>query len=331
MTEVNNNIETQDLQPEEQEIDIMELIAKLWKRRRTILIWCGVGAVLGLVAGFSIPKTYSASAVLAPEMEESMSSGVSSIASMMGVNLDNSVDAINFQLFPDVVSSTPFIYELFDLQVKTADGELETTLLDYMLEHQKSAWWSYVVKAPFKLLGWVKSWFEKEGKTTVSLEMQDPLVVTTVMNAIISNLKDYMSDYRTSKARQDAENLTVICEQRKQEYYAAQQAYARYSDANKNVILQSAQAERERLQQEMNLAFQVYSQVATQLEAARIKEQEAKPVFAVVQPPVVPLQKTAPSKVKYLVIFTFLAGCCAAAWILFGQEYWDKLKADLRQ
>ena len=156
-------------------------------------------------------------------------------------------------------------------------------------------------------------------------------MVTTVMNAIISNLKDYMSDYRTSKARQDAENLTVICEQRKQEYYAAQQAYARYSDANKNVILQSAQAERERLQQEMNLAFQVYSQVATQLEAARIKEQEAKPVFAVVQPPVVPLQKTAPSKVKYLVIFTFLAGCCAAAWILFGQEYWDKLKADLRQ
>ena len=278
------------------------------------------------------------------------------------------MDAINFQLFPDVVSSTPFIYELFDLQVKTADGELETTLLDYMLEHQKAAWWSYVVKAPFQLLGWVKSWFEKEeepdpdaaldmynlpekergvvkffaenivvemdkktGKTTVSLEMQDPLVVTTVMNAIISNLKDYMSDYRTSKARQDAENLTVICEQRKQEYYAAQQAYARYSDANKNVILQSAQAERERLQQEMNLAFQVYSQVATQLEAARIKEQEAKPVFAVVQPPVVPLQKTAPSKVKYLVIFTFLAGCCAAAWILFGQEYWDKLKADLRQ
>ena len=225
-----------------------------------------------------------------------------------------------------------------------------------------------MVKAPFQLLGWVKSWFEKEeepdpdaaldmynlpekergvvkffaenivvemdkktGKTTVSLEMQDPLVVTTVMNAIISNLKDYMSDYRTSKARQDAENLTVICERRKQEYYAAQQAYARYSDANKNVILQSAQAERERLQQEMNLAFQVYSQVATQLEAARIKEQEAKPVFAVVQPPVVPLQKTAPSKVKYLVIFTFLAGCCAVAWILFGEEYWGKFKTGARQ
>lgn len=367
MTEV-NNIENQDFRQDEQEIDIMELISRLWKSRRTLLIWCAVGAVLGFVIGFSIPKTYSASAVLAPETEESMGSGVSSIASMMGVSLDNSVDAINFQLFPDIVSSTPFIYNLFDLPVETADGELKTTLLDYMMEYQKSAWWSYVISAPFKLIGWVKSWFVKEdepdpdapldmynlpkkergvvgffaeniivemdkktGKTTISLEMQDPLVVTTVLNAVLEDLKAYTSDYRTSKARQDAENLSVICEQRKQEYYAAQQAYAKYTDANKNVILQSAQAERDRLQQEMNLAFQVYSQVATQLEAARIKEQEAKPVFAVVQPPLVPLEKAAPSKVKYLVVFTFLAGCCAAAWVLFGQEYWAKLKEGLRQ
>lgn len=368
MTEINNGIGNQDFQQEEQEIDIMELVVKLWKKRKTVLIWCAVGAVIGLVVGFSIPSTYSASAVLAPETEESVGSGVSSIASMMGVNLDNSVDAINFQIFPDVVSSTPFIYELFDLPVETADGELKTTLLDYMKEHQKKAWWSYVVGAPFKFLGWVKSWFSKEeepdpdapldmhnlpkkergviayfaeniiiemdkktGKTTVSLTMQDPLVVTTVLNAVLENLKDYTSAYRTSKARQDVDNLSLICEERKAEYYAAQQAYAKYTDANKNVILQSAQAESERLRQEMNLAFQVYSQVATQLEAARIKEQEAKPVFAIVQPPVVPLEKSAPSKMKCLVIFTFLAGCCAAAWVLFGQDYWIKLKTDLNQ
>lgn len=369
MADINNTMVPQNVQqPEEQEIDIMELIAKLWKQRRKIIIWCCVGAFLGLVAGFSIPKTYSASAILAPETEDASNSGMSSIASMVGVNLDNNVDAINFQLFPDVVSSTPFIFGLFDLRVQTADGELDTTLIDYMLEHQKVVWWSYIVNAPFKFLGWVKSWFEKEeeidpnapldmynlpekersvvkyfsenivlemdkktGKTTISLEMQDPLVVKTVLDAVLENLKKYMSDYRTSKARQDVENLSVICEERKNEYYTAQQAYAEFSDANKNVILESANAELERLRQEMNLAFQVYSQVAQQLEASRIREQEAKPVFAIVQPPMVPLKKAAPSKVKYLVIFTFLAGCCAAAWILFGQEYWEKLKTDIRQ
>ena len=62
----NNYMESQTL-PEEQEIDIMELISILWKKRWMILKWCGVGAVLGLIIGFSIPKTYYASVTLAPE------------------------------------------------------------------------------------------------------------------------------------------------------------------------------------------------------------------------------------------------------------------------
>ena len=364
-----NNINNQPYQyDDEQEIDIMELISKLWKKRAMIIKWCVAGAIIGLVAGFSIPKTYTASVTLAPESQQKTSSSVSSIASMMGVNLNNSVDAISVEMFPDVVHSTPFIVELFDLPVtfERKDSVITTSLLEYMNEYQKKAWWSYVTQAPFNLLGWcidlvapdeeevgdgtldptnlpkderdvVKFFAEKimvnvdkkTGKTSMSLVMQDPLVVATVMEAVTENLKGYMSDYRTSKARQDIENLEVICDQRKADYYKAQQAYAQFVDANQSVIRQSAQAERERLQQEMNLAYQVYSQVATQLEGARIQEQQAKPVFAILDPVTVPIKKTAPSKAKMLVIFTFLAGCCAAAWVLFGEDYWKKLKESL--
>ena len=353
---------------EEQEIDIMELVAKLWKNRKKIIIWCVVGAVVGLVAGFSIPKTYRASTTLAPETQQRVGSGVSSIASMMGVSLDNSMDAIDYEMYPDVVSSTPFLFELLDLQVKTADAKIDTTLQGYILEHQKSPWWSHVIGAPFKALGWAISLVKpeeeadttsvaeldmfnlpkaersaikylagainvtvdkKSGKTKMSLEMQDPIVVATVLDAVVNNLKAYMSDYRTSKSRQDVENLSVICEQRKQDYHKAQQAYAAYMDSNKSVIRQSAEAERQRLQQEMNLAYQVYSQVATQLEGARIKTQQDKPVFAILDPVCVPLKKAGPSKANLLVVFTLLAGCCAAAWILFGEDFWKKLKENL--
>ena len=352
---------------DEQEIDIMEMISKLWKRRSMIIKWCIVGAVIGLVAGFSIPKTYTAGVTLAPELQQRTSSGVSSIASMMGVNLNNSVDAISVEMFPDVVHSTPFIVELFDLPVtfERKDSVITTTLVEYMKEYQKSPWWSAVMAFPFKVLGWcidlvtpdkeeeesrdfvleptnlpkkergVVKFFanniminvdKKTNKTKMSLQMQDPLVVATVMEAVTENLKDYMSTYRTSKARQDVDNLQVICDQRKADYYKAQQNYAKYIDANKNVILQSANAERERLQQEMNLAYQVYSQVATQLEGARIQAEQAKPVFAIIDPVTVPIRKSAPSKAKLLVIFTFLAGCCAAGWVLFGEDYIKKLK-----
>ena len=362
------NINNQPYYDEESEIDIMELVAKLWKRRSFIIKWCICGAIFGLVLGFSIPKTYKAGVTLAPEMQQKTSSGVSSIASMMGVNLNNSVDAISVEMFPDVVHSTPFIFELFDLPVtfERKDSVITVPLIEYMKEYQKSPWWTPVLKFPFKVLGWcidlvipseeeciggtlnpnnlpkkerrVIKFFDenimvnvdkKSYKTQMSLEMQDPLVVANVMEAIVENLKDYMSDYRTSKSRQDVENLEVICEQRKADYYEAQQAYAKYIDANKNVILQSANAERERLQQEMNLAYQVYSQVATQLEGARIQAEQAKPVFVIIDPVIVPIKKAAPSKAKLLVIWTFLAGCCAAGWVLFGDEYWKKLKENL--
>lgn len=355
---------------DDQEIDIMEIISKLWKKKSLIIKWCVAGAVIGLIAGFGIPETYTSGVTFAPETQQRTNSSVSSIASMMGVNLNNSVDAISVEMYPDIVHSTPFIVELFDIPVtfERKDSTITTTLLDYMKGYQKRPWWTHITSIPIKALGWLMSigqekekevvvplaelnvnnlpkkeravvkFFsnnimvnvdKKTGKTSMSLELQDPLVVATVMEAVTENLKNYMSDYRTSKARQDIENLEVICAQRKADYYLAQQVYAQYVDGNKSVVRQSAQAELERLQQEMNLAYQVYSQVATQLEGARIQEQQAKPVFVIINPITVPLNKTAPSKAKILVIFTFLAGCISAAWILFGEDYWKQLKENL--
>ena len=352
------------------EIDIIELISRLWKRRKMIIKWCIVGAVLGLVVGFSIPKTYRASVTFAPETQQRVGSGVSSIASMMGVNINNNVDAISIEMFPDVVHSTPFIFELFDLPVtfERKDSVMTLPLIEYMKDYQKTPWWTPIFKFPFKILGWCKDLItaddenvsieteldplnlpkrersvvkffsdninvlvdKKTDKTSISLKLQDPLVVASVMQAITDNLQKYMTDYRTSKIRQDINNLEIICSQRRDDYYRAQKLYASYLDANKNVILRSADAERERLQQEMNLAYQVYSQVSTQLEAARIQAEQAKPVYAIINPVTIPIRKAAPSKAKLLIIFTFLAGCCASAWVLFGEDFYISLKRYLQ-
>lgn len=355
-------------QPEESEIDIMDYVMRLWKVRKKILMWCGVGVIVGLVIGFSLPKEYTVKTVLAPETEQKIGSGVSSIASMMGVSLDNSVDAIRVDFFPDVVASTPFLFELSQtpVQFKRKGEVIETDLMDYLLEYQKAPWWGAIISAPFKGLAWVMSLFKekpeddpdaaldpvnlptkqrnalaglgkkitvtvdkKTGKTDIQVVMQDPLVAAKVAETVIANLKSYMTEYRTSKVSQDVENLTVIYNQRKAEYYAAQQAYADYADANSAVVKQSAKAELTRLQQEMNLAYQVFSQVATQLEAARIKEQEAKPVFATIEPVTIPDRKSGPSKAKILLIWVFLFGAGSSAWELWGRDFLNNVKKQL--
>lgn len=343
----------------EENINFFDLLVTLWNNRKLIIKVSFFGALFGLMVGFSLPKIYQTRVTLAPETEQSIGSGVSSIASMMGVNLDNSVDAISVDMFPDVIASTPFLYDLFFLQVETKSG-LKTDLLTYLKDHQKKAWWSYVFGAPFKLLGWIMGadkdvdenaelvltnlpkdersvikylrenisvdLDKKTGKADISIKMQDPFVAATVLTAVVENLKAYMSEYRTSKDRQDIENLQIICEQRKQEYYKAQRAYADFGDQNKGLVLMRVQAEQLKLQQEMQLAYQVYSQVAAQLEGARIKEQQAKPVFVILEPVTIPLKKLAPSKLKLLVGYTLLAAILASVWLLWGKRYYSEFK-----
>ena len=156
MTEYNNNIPYE----EESEIDIMELISKLWKNKSMIIKWCIAGAIVGLVVGFSIPKPYTASTVLAPESNDAKGGGLSSLASMAGIKLNGGgADAINIEMYPDVVHSTPFIVDLFDLpvQFEYKDETINTNLLDYMLEYQRSPWWTPIIQFPFKALGCVMS------------------------------------------------------------------------------------------------------------------------------------------------------------------------------
>ena len=140
-----------------------------------------------------------------------------------------------------------------------------------------------------------------------------------------------LTKYKTTKAQEDCNNLEQLYKQRRDEYYQAQEKYANYADANKNVILQRVKIEQERLQNEQNLAFQVYNQVATQLEIARAKLLEEKPVFAVLEPASVPLHPTGTSRKMILVAVVFFAVAAAAAWVLFGQDLLKTFKVKMAE
>ena len=154
-----NEIKRQEL-PEEQEIDLIELAQKLWKERKFLLKGCGIAVVVGLIVAFSIPKEYTTTVKLAPETQDAAKkSSLGGLAAMAGINLNAAAgaDAISPDLYPDVVQSTPFLLELFPVEVTDKEKELSTTLYDYMSEHQRKAWWGYIVSAPFKALGAVMS------------------------------------------------------------------------------------------------------------------------------------------------------------------------------
>jgi uncharacterized protein involved in exopolysaccharide biosynthesis len=136
----------------------------------------------------------------------------------------------------------------------------------------------------------------------------------------MNRLKEYITDYRTMKARQDLAYIQKLYDESRDEYYKAQQRYAKYTDSNQNIILSSYRTESIRLQNEMNLAYGVYNQMAQQLQAAKAKVMEITPVYAVVKPATVPLRASKPKKAMMLIGFVFLGFVGTSAWILFGRD-----------
>ncbi len=352
-------------------IDWMALIRRILAIRRKLYLAAAVGLVAGVIIALSIPKQYTVSVTLSPEMGSGKSGGglASMAASFLGGGGSDSPDALNATLAPDIVASTPFLLELFDARVRTANGKVDTTLVAY-LDEQSAPWWNTVLGLPGMAVGGIKSLFspakeepltdtdspaggsielsEKEaGKlkslrqsvladvdkktsiTTLTVTLQDPKVTATVADSVVSKLQQYIIAYRTRKAKEDCRYLEQLYRERQAEYYEAQQRYAKYVDANSNVVFQSTLAERERLQNDMSLAYQVYSQVAQQLQVARAKVQEEKPVFAVVEPAVVPREPSGTSRKVIVLGWIFLAVAGVAAWELLGKDYWQKFRSAL--
>ncbi len=281
-----------------------------------------------------------------------------------GVSMGDGTDALNASLSADIVSSTPFLLELSNMKVPVS-GREEISLSSY-LDEESSPWWSYVIGFPGMVIGGVKSLFiededesifsdkasqgtielskkesqkieslkkkivasvdKKTSMTSVTATFQDSKVAAVVADSVVKKLQEYIIDYRTSKSKEDCLYLEKLFKERQQEYYEAQRKYADYMDSHDNIILQSVRTEQERLQNDMSLAYQVYSQVAGQLQVARAKVQEEKPVFAVVEPAVVPLYPSGTSRKVYVLVFVFLSVCIVISWNLFGKDLLSKFK-----
>lgn len=161
----------------------------------------------------------------------------------------------------------------------------------------------------------------KQGESStsmkISVEMQDPQVAAQLTDSVVKSLTAYIVDYRTQKAKVDLKFVEERHKEAEVRYNKAQQTLAYFRDQNQNIILASAKTTEQNLQAEYNLAFNVYNTLSQQLEQAKMKVQEKTPVFKVMDPAKVPLQKSKPKTSLILVGMLFLGGFVGVGVVLF--------------
>lgn len=338
------------------EIDYKGIIMMLWNYRVRLIKNCFWGGIIAIIVAYSIPKEYTSTVVLAPEIsgESGLSGSLGSLASLAGVNINMSgEDALYPELYPQIVESTPFLSELMAMEFtgQYKKEPLEVVLYDYLRNYQREAWWAYILGTPGRIKARIqsnpadtivpspevesskltrrqqlamKSLNKKIGVSvdkgtsviTLNITMQDPKIAAQVAQAVSDNLQDYIADYRSAKARKDLNYISSLFEDARQKYFDAQQTYAKHVDQHQGIVKMQFQVEQERLSNEMNLAYDVYTQLASQHEMAKAKVQEHTPACVVIQPPVVPFKASHPKKMMMGLLYVFLAFFGTAAWLL---------------
>lgn len=132
----------EELNSQKINIDILPLLANLYKHKWLVLITTFIFGVIGIITAFTADRDYTASEVVVPEQEQDMKSSLmNSLSSFMDLTSATGSDegAYNVTIFPEMATSKPFLASLLTVKVmpseknkiRKARNKKEFTLYDY--------------------------------------------------------------------------------------------------------------------------------------------------------------------------------------------------------
>ena len=262
-------------------------------------------------------------------------------------------------LYPDLMNSTDFKTSLFEVPVtiegdkKKGEKDRTMTYYDYLSKEQKKPWWSAAIGGTMKAIAGLFGTKKEEEKVainpfrltkkqaaivkaldrmvvcdvdkktmviTINVTDQNAVICANMADTVKNRLQNFITDYRTSKARVDLEYNQMIYKESKARYDKARRMYADFVDHNQDILLESVRQHQTELENEMQLQYNAYQQVSAQLLAAEAKVQQETPAFTTLQSATVPVKKTGPKRAQMCLIFVFLAFLATTCWILYKED-----------
>ena len=296
-------------------IDLRLIVKRIIKEKLLFLITIPLVMLLSILYIWNEPRYYTTDTKLAPEINNSGNSGtIGSLASSLGLDMSQlkSTDAITPMLYPDLMEDNKFVVELFNIPITTSNGN-QYTYFDYLANHQKISWVSGLLSkkqknitldtvSPYHLTKEQADVAEtirkdislkvdtKDGVITITATSQDPLISKTIADSLRTKLKEFITAYRTDKARKDVAYYKKL----------TQEALSSYEDARKRYA--EFQSKTEDLENDMQLKYNTYSAAKNQYDAAKAKLQETIPVFTIIKGAQVPIKPAGPKRMIFVIV-----------------------------
>jgi uncharacterized protein involved in exopolysaccharide biosynthesis len=334
-------------------IDISKILKVIGKNKWIILIVTILFSGIGVFIAINTPNEYVSQVQILPELESKDAAGglskFKSLAGLAGVDLSSlsSSEAVRPDLYPNILQSTPFLMDVMNLKIYTykykqtlaisrflAENnkrELATKIFGESDEKDKDAILINPKDIPLETIRLDKKQDElikdlqkrigatldkKSGVINISVKMQDPVVAATLVKYAQDYLTKYVAKYRTEKTQKDISFLNERLSEAKRRYDNALYAYSSYQDRNKSLFLNIAKDEGKKLQYEVDLSYNLYAELAKQLEEAKIKVHRETPIFKVLEPAQIPVKKSEPKRSVMVIGFAFLGLILSLVFVL---------------
>ena len=141
------------------------------------------------------------------------------------------------------------------------------------------------------------------GIIIVEVKMPDPLLAAKIAAQVVHFLTEYITNYRTEKTRGDVEFIEDRLAEAKINFEKAQTELASYTDRQRATTRATDDVERQRLENEFSIAFNIYNIMAQRLEETKIRLQEVTPAVSILDPPAVPNKRSEPLRIRTFLIF----------------------------
>lgn len=366
---------------ESDEIDLVDLLNKLWVKRKFIALVTVVFLLIGLFIAMVSPVSYTATCTVVPQSNANRSNNLGGVAALMGLNLGTTMmseGTLSPNLYPEIVKSVPFALEIMQTPIVTDKSNGNTiTLYDYYTnkEYQNRNVLGTIKKYTIGLPGVIIGSFRKDesveeiampadsadtakvytlnnktksvynavlssmdvtansqrGYVTISYSFPEAQPSAEITDNIYRTLEEYVASFKSEKLVSNLQFVEESYETARTDFLQLQSQLAAFQDANRGLVTASARSTETRLQSEYNIAFSVYNELAKQREQAKIAVKENQTILTLVNPVVVPHEKSAPRRSIILVGFLFFGFIAACAWVFIrplfraiGQEVRDK-------
>ncbi len=291
--------------------------------------------------------------------------GIGGLAGIAGIDIGkfSSSGDIPLDLIPTIYESNDFLTKLWMIEIYFSKEDTLMRTYDYLKNIDQNGLLNEVIKYSIKLPNQVKKllsnkqeeiinnqrgylWLNVEDMELlnlfkehviinidaklnivyISVNMPDPVAAADLTNATYELLMDYLIEYKIQKAK---ENLNFINERLKEaesNYLESQRKLAQFTDRNKNLLTASSQIDKQNLENEYNLSFDIYRNLASQVEQTKLQVKEATPVFSIIESPIIPAERSWPKRSLIMLLSLFVGLIIGSLYIIWNYYFYNNLK-----